>query len=118
MCRQQVADAVANVIGSTVETTDLPLMESGLDSLGSVELRNSLASQFSVELPATVTLDYPTISALAAFIASLIAPTSRPKARSRRLKAAPREEETIHIVGASCLYPGKPLPDRKTEAFK
>ena len=52
---------------------DQPLMEAGLDSLGSVDLRNILAAQFSVELPSTVTFDYPTIPALARFITSLLA---------------------------------------------
>lgn len=37
---------------------------------GAVELRNTLVSQFGVELPATATFDYPTVAALAAFIAS------------------------------------------------
>jgi hypothetical protein len=46
-------------------------MEAGLDSLGAVDLRNALATQFSVELPSTVTFNYPTLPALAAFIASL-----------------------------------------------
>ena len=48
---------------------DQPLMEAGLDSLGAVDLRNALSTRFSVELPSTVTFDYPTLPALAAFIA-------------------------------------------------
>lgn len=51
-------------------------MEAGLDSLGAVELRNSVQARFGVELPATVTFDYPTQSALAAFIAQQIASAS------------------------------------------
>lgn len=45
-------------------------MEAGLDSLGAVEMRNSLASRFGLQnLPATLTYDFPTISALASYIA-------------------------------------------------
>ena len=44
-------------------------MEAGLDSLGAVELRASLESVFAQEMPATVTFDYPSIAALAKFIA-------------------------------------------------
>jgi hypothetical protein len=37
---------------------------------GAVELRNTLNSKFGVDLPPTVTLDYPTIAALAAYLAA------------------------------------------------
>lgn len=41
---------------------------------GAVKLRNSVSAAFGLELPATATFDHPTISALAAFIASKTAP--------------------------------------------
>ena len=47
---------------------DQPLMEAGLDSIGAVELRNAVSAKFGVELPATVTFDYPSAGALAQFV--------------------------------------------------
>lgn len=41
---------------------------------GSVELGNSVSAVFDMELPATATFDHPTVSALAAFIASRLSP--------------------------------------------
>lgn len=51
---------------------DQPLMEAGLDSLGAVDLRNALSAQFLVDLPSTVTFDYPTVPALAAFVSTIL----------------------------------------------
>lgn len=39
-------------------------------SAGAVELRNTLTSKYGVELPPTAIFDYPTVQALAAFVAS------------------------------------------------
>jgi acyl carrier protein len=46
-----------------------PLSNLGLDSLMAVELRNTLGSSLGRVLPATLLFDYPTIGALAAFLA-------------------------------------------------
>lgn len=63
----QISQVVASVLGRDVDRAQ-PLMEAGLDSLGVVELRNALSTKFAVELPATVILDFPSISALGGFI--------------------------------------------------
>ena len=63
----QVSQVVASVLGRDVDQAQ-PLMEAGLDSLGVMELRNALSTKFAVELPATVILDFPSISALGGFI--------------------------------------------------
>jgi len=65
----KVAGIVTTVLGTEVGH-DQPLMAAGLDSLGAVELRNALAAAFGTDLPPTVTLDYPTIAALAGHIAA------------------------------------------------
>ena len=70
---EQVATAVAAVLGGAVPA-GASLMEAGLDSLGAVELRNALSKQFGLELPATLTFDYPTSAAISGFIADSIAP--------------------------------------------
>lgn len=41
-----------------------------MDSLRAVELKNSLATEFAIDLPSTITFDYPTINALAGYIAA------------------------------------------------
>ena len=64
-----VAATVQTILGSTVHSTQ-PLMEAGLDSLGAVELRNALSAKFRLDLPPTVTLDYPSVAALAEYIAA------------------------------------------------
>ena len=73
--RQHTANAygthatAAGVVGEPVPV-DQPLMEAGLDSIASVELRNAISTAFGLELPATATFDYPTIAALAGFVLS------------------------------------------------
>lgn len=47
---------------------DEPLMAAGLDSLGTVELRNTLESTMKVSLPPTLAMDYPTAAAIAQYI--------------------------------------------------
>lgn len=61
---------------------DEPLMAAGLDSLGSVELRNSLESVLALALPPTLIFDYPSAAAIAGYVAGRLpaaaAAASRP----------------------------------------
>lgn len=54
----QVAEAVrstvAQILGRQEVALDSPLMSEGLDSLGAVELRNSLQARLQLELPGTL----------------------------------------------------------------
>ena len=65
----EVAAMVEQMMGKAVDP-DQPLMEAGLDSLGAVELRSVLAQRFNLELPATITFDYPSAASLSHFLAS------------------------------------------------
>jgi len=66
--KAQIAALVRELLGGNV-APDQPLMEAGLDSLSAVELRNTLEASFGLELPATLMFDYPSIGALAGYIA-------------------------------------------------
>jgi hypothetical protein len=90
---------------------DQPLMEAGLDSLGAVELRNNISSAFGVDLPATATLDFPTISALAVYLAGVIAPQAAAVDYGYHggFEADYGQDERqtqLHVAGLSCIYPG------------
>ena len=53
-------------------------MEAGLDSLGAVELRSALGARFGVDMPATLTFDHPSITALAAFVFANLPKATQP----------------------------------------
>jgi acyl carrier protein len=51
---------------------DRPLVDMGMDSLMSLELRKSLSKHFNVSLPSTLIFEYPTIQKLSLHLASLV----------------------------------------------
>lgn len=69
-----VISLAVGITGDTDLGTDQPLMAAGLDSLGAVELRNSLESSFAIEMPSTLVFDYPTVKSMAGYIASRLGP--------------------------------------------
>merc|ERR1712066_510343 len=69
MVRQYIMGLVQNMTGSSDEIDgDTPLMESGIDSLASVELRTQLQQEFRLNLPSTVMFNYPTISSMTSLL--------------------------------------------------
>jgi NADPH:quinone reductase-like Zn-dependent oxidoreductase/acyl carrier protein len=79
----QVQEAVAAVLGQSVGR-DEPLMAAGLDSLGAVELSNSLAQRLGAQLPGTLVFDYPTTDALASYlIAACAVPMVLPSTQNK-----------------------------------
>ena len=68
-----ILETLQELVGLQVQPMQ-PLMDAGLDSLGTVELRSSLSSRFSLDLPATVIFNHPSADALAMFIAKQLHP--------------------------------------------
>jgi len=65
MVKSFIMTLVATMTGNADEVDgDTPLMESGIDSLASVELRTQLQAEFRLNLPSTVMFNYPTISTM------------------------------------------------------
>ena len=72
---EQISNQVAKILGiSNINSIDrdLGFTELGLDSLGSVELRNKLQTNYDVKLSASITFNYPTIKELADYLFSIL----------------------------------------------
>nr|XP_027193935.1 uncharacterized protein LOC113788670 [Dermatophagoides pteronyssinus] len=68
-----IIETASSVLGQTdLPPLDAPLQELGIDSLGAVELRNSLQSKLGVRLAATAMFDYPTLASLGDHINALV----------------------------------------------
>mmetsp|Transcript_19186 Transcript_19186/g.54189 ORF Transcript_19186/g.54189 Transcript_19186/m.54189 type:complete len:848 (+) Transcript_19186:65-2608(+) len=64
--RHFITETVKLMVGSTDQIdADMPVMETGVDSLASVELRTQLQQEFRVTLPSSVMFQYPTVNKLA-----------------------------------------------------
>ncbi|MCY4626322.1 MAG: SDR family NAD(P)-dependent oxidoreductase, partial [Acidobacteria bacterium] len=83
----------------------------GMDSIMAVELRSRLNRALSGAwtAPNTVVFDYPTVAALAGFVAGELGGAPRAARPAAGLTAAP--EERIAVVGMGCRFPGGENPE-------
>ena len=70
-----VHSTISSVLGSTVGSS-APLMAAGLDSLGTVELRNALQTKLGLQLPSTLVFDYPTANDITTYIVQQLVATT------------------------------------------
>ena len=96
---EYVLALAANTAGDKIDA-DAPLLESGLDSLGAVELRNGLQQAVgpSVQLPSTLIFDHPTARALTQFVISLVPSDAN---LPRRGAPVPSASSPVAAVGAA-----------------
>eukprot|EP00434_Breviolum_minutum_P009960 symbB.v1.2.008780.t1/scaffold514.1/size193457/6 len=116
---QMVQGIATGILGVDDLSGDAPLMEAGLDSLSSVDFRNSVAKELpGVKLPSTLMFDHPTTKAIATFaseqLASVVsalpegpAVVPKPKIRAKAALVAPEatNRAALALTGASCRFP-------------
>jgi acyl carrier protein len=96
-----LVELVATVLNQPAAAIDplVPLAELGLDSLLGLELRSRLGLATGLELPATLAWTYPTVAALAAFLAAQLIPAEAPAPAP----AAPAAERPLSAAEAEAL---------------
>ncbi|MFK0121588.1 type I polyketide synthase [Streptomyces sp. NPDC090994] len=103
-----VRNRAAHVLGHTsadAVAAGRAFREAGFDSLTSVELRNRLAADTGLRLPATLLYDHPSPDALTRhLLAELLADADASAAPSATPRGA--SDEPIAIVAMSCRFPG------------
>ncbi|GFJ85364.1 hypothetical protein Phou_095440 [Phytohabitans houttuyneae] len=82
---------------------DREFRQLGFDSLTAVELRNRLSAASGLTLPATLTFDYPTPTAVAKHLADELLGGAAVEAE---VLPAAVTDEPVAIVGMACRFPG------------
>ena len=109
-CRRRSLDAVLEMVRRTAGNAidaDAPLMEAGVDSLGAVELRNSLqrAVGDGMVLSSTLMFDHPTARRVAAYLqGGALAGASPASAVTERNRAV---DALVEVTGLSASLPSK-----------
>ncbi len=103
LVREHAAAVLGHASAERVDAS-LAFKDLGFDSLAAVELRNRLAGEAGVQLPATLVFDHPTPLALAKFlVAELLDERAGVRLPAQR---ATRADEPIAVVGVGCRFPG------------
>ncbi|MGW7696810.1 type I polyketide synthase, partial [Streptomyces asiaticus] len=80
--------------------------EMGIDSLTGLELRNRLAAETGLSLPATLVFDYPVPLELARHLVAEVCGTAEAAGTSSAPAVRFGTDEPVAIVGMGCRFPG------------
>ncbi|MGW1819851.1 type I polyketide synthase, partial [Streptomyces sp. NPDC002125] len=101
---QERAAVALGYSGAQAVEADRAFRDLGIDSLGALELRNSLGEETGLRLPATVIFDYPNSLSLSRY---LLGELSGVTEDVRVVNAGTvTDDDPIVIVGMACRYPG------------
>ncbi|MDT0610817.1 type I polyketide synthase [Streptomyces lancefieldiae] len=112
--REAVCRRTASVLGHGSAADIDPGLEFqrlGFDSLTAIELRNGLAAETGLRLPATLIFDHPTPALLAGHLLDELlraegAPDTAPASGAGARAAVTGPDEPIAVVGLACRLPG------------
>ena len=85
-------------------------METGLDSLGAIEMQQSIMEHFQVHIPSTFIFDNPTIGSMTSYLVAHVFP-SEANTRLNRIEPQPQSNDInkrnlmTRLVGISCRFP-------------
>ncbi len=99
--------ALRTVAPDTPDTIDVqrPFLELGFDSLAAVDLHARLADETGLDLPVTISFDFPTPALVAEQIRRAAFGLGQETARPVAADTA-ADDEPIAIVGIGCRFPG------------
>ncbi|MDL4817263.1 type I polyketide synthase [Actinomadura opuntiae] len=103
LVRRNVAIVLGHTDPASVQL-NRSFREAGVDSLIAVELRNRLAEETGVRLPATLVFDYPSPADVAAFLRTEL--LGEQPVTSEAAAPAAVSDDPLAIVGMSCRFPG------------
>ncbi|MER6144984.1 beta-ketoacyl synthase N-terminal-like domain-containing protein [Streptomyces sparsogenes] len=104
LVRAQVALVMGHAGAERVDP-GLTFKQLGFDSLAATELSERLSAATGVPLPATLTFDHPTPTAVATWLGA-VRDGRQPAGHRPRSAATITADEPIAVVAASCRYPG------------
>jgi acyl transferase domain-containing protein/acyl-coenzyme A synthetase/AMP-(fatty) acid ligase/enoyl-CoA hydratase/carnithine racemase/acyl carrier protein len=104
--RPAVGEAIKKVLADLCGTDvgfDVPIMQSGLDSLGVVEFRNRLQGEVGVDIPEVTLFSYPTTRLLIEHTSSTMEATATPMLSDERNPGS--DVQCLHVHDTSQALP-------------